>query len=308
MRRRYSFARGSHVPAATLNRIVDEATGLVRASGAPSDARAFTGEDGRSWTTVDAGLAHGASVVVDASVDWRYRSLHGVFTRLTAAAQRTHGADDWKRNDPTQAIAVRTLDDAWTGAGCALSDGVPTISSGHFGIILDERSAGVSRIFLFADSENNGALTLYNDSGATLHAEMRVWGAGTTTSAGTAPSVPGLLAGEVDTTDATWTTIAGCTATLAASSTVTFRGMVSAIRDDGTEGAAFTVEAAFRRPASGDPVIVGSALYPLVARSDAAFDVRIQVDGSNVVLQVHGAPSKTLTWRAELDTTEARIS
>ena len=62
MRRPYSFARGSHVPSSTINRIMDEATGLVRATGAPSDARAFTGEDGRSWTTVDAGLADGASV------------------------------------------------------------------------------------------------------------------------------------------------------------------------------------------------------------------------------------------------------
>lgn len=306
MRRPYSFARGSHVPSSTINRIMDEATGLVRATGAPSDARAFTGEDGRSWTTVDAGLADGASVVVDASVDWRYRSLHGVFTRLTAAAQRSHGADAWKRNDPTQAIAVRTFDDAWTGAGCALSDGVPTISSGHFGIIVDELGVAADRAFLFADSENDGALTLYNDSGATLHAELRVWGAGASASAGTAPSVPGLLAGEVDTTDATWTTIAGCTATLAASSTVTFRGMVSAIRDDGTEGGGWSFSVRARRGASG-ATVVSSPTFSLADADDADFDVRVDLDGDDVVFQVRGDTGKNLTWRAEIDATESRI-
>lgn len=307
MRRPYSFARGSHIPSATINRIMDEATGLIRATGAPSGALAFTGEDGRSWTTPDVGVPNGDVVVVDASVNWQSRTLHGVFVRLTAAAQRAQGVDAWKRNDPTQAFAVRTFDDGWTGVNAAPITTTPTLGAGVFAVLLDELSAGADRIWLFARS-TDGALCLLNDSGATLHAELRVWGSGTTASAGTAPSVPGLLAGEVDTTDATWTTVPGCTATLAASSTVTFRGMVSAIRSTGAEGAAFTLEAAFRRPATGDPVLVGSALYPLVARDDATFDVRIQVVGSDVVVQVHGAASKTLTWRAEIDTTEARIS
>ncbi len=307
MQRAGTFARGSRVPAATLNRIQDEAAGLKTATGTVSGTVALTGRDGRFWSSPDAGVADGAIAVIDASKDWRSHHVRGVFTRLTAAAQRLHGADAWKRNDPTQAIVVRTFEDEWTGVNTvAITAGVaPVIGSGVFAVILDELSAGADRVFLYA-RESDGALCLYNDSGATLHAELDYEGSGASSSTTASPTVPGFLFGDVATTDATWTTVPGCSATLAQSSTVTFQGMVSAIRDDGTEGGSWTFTARARRPASGAPVM-GTVFFTLVDADDATWDVRVQVSGSDVVLQVKGAAGKTVTWRGEIQTTEAKI-
>lgn len=311
MRRRYSFARGSHIPAATLNRIMDEQSGLVRASGAPSAALALLGEDGRYWTT-DTGLADHGVAVVDASVDWRSRSLRGVFTRLTAANERLHDSAAWKRNDPasSSAIVVRTFDDAWTGSNAAPITATPTIGAGVFAVMLDDATGAGDGVWLFARS-TDGALCLLNETNATLHAELRVWGSGVTASAGTAPTVPGLLAGEVETADATWTPVPGCTATLAASSAVTFRGIVSAIRDDGTEGGGWTFSVRARRGASGG-VTVGTAVFVLAECDDETagvpdWHVRVQASGNDVAFQVQGVASKTITWRVEVDSTEAKI-
>lgn len=305
MRRVYPFARGSEVGAGPLNRIQDEQLGLVRATG--SAGPLLTGADGRHWTTGGSGLADATIAVVDASVDWRDRRLHGVFLRLAAANQRTGQSAAWQRNDltATYGIATRPLHDAVTRSGAAVTAGVtPTLGSGVPVAVLDDVPGG--RVYLYARS-TDGALCLYNSTGGLLHAELEVYGSREAPSSGTAPGVPSYLAGDVETTDATWTTVPGCVASLAVSSVVTFRGTVSAIRDNGTEGAAFTFEAAFRRGASGAPVPVGADLFLLVARDDAAFDARIQVVSNDVVVQVHGAASKTMTWRVEIDTTEARI-
>ena len=300
-----TFSRGSSVPAATLNAMQQRAVGLRRASGAPSGALALAGRDGGYWCTPDAGVLDGATAVVDASRDWTLHHLEARFIRLTAAAQRLHGADAWKRNDPSQAFAVRVVDDAVTGTGCAASDGVPTISSGHFGIILDELSAGADRVFIFADSENDGALTLYNDSGATLHAELFVAGASASAQGGGTSSVPGFSTGDVDTTDATWTTIV--TLSPATSTALTLRGSVAAIRDDGTEAGAWDFTVRVRRGSSGNPV-TGTAAMSLSEHDGSGWDVRVQTSGATVVVQVHGEAATNITWRAEIAATEARIS
>lgn len=302
-----TFARGSSVPAATLNALQQRAVGLRRASGAPSGALALAGRDGGYWCTPDTGVADGATAVVDASRDWTGHHLEATFVRLTDDDQRLHGTAAWKRNDPSSShgIAVRRIDDAVTGSGCALSDGVPTISDGHFGIILDELSAGADRVWLFADSENDGALTLYNDSGATLHAELFVAGASASAQGGGTSSVPGFSAGDVNTTDATWTTI--LTLSPGVKSTPGLGGTVTAIRDDGTEGGMWTFQARVRRGASGNPVIP-TVLFGLTDADGTGWDVRLQVSGSSVVVQVHGEAAKNLTWRAEVQATEARIS
>jgi len=309
MQRITTLARGSHIPAATLNAMQDRAVGLRPAStlSAVAGALALYGEDGCYWPTPDAGVADGAIAVVDASRDWKSHHVTARFIRLTAAAQRLHGADVWKRNDPTQAIAVRVVEDAWTGANAAaiVAGVAPVIGAGVFAIILDELSAGANRVFLYARS-SDGALCLYNDSGATLHAELFYRGSSASSSGGGASSVPGFLFGDLDTTDATWTTVPGCNATLAQSSTVTFSGMVSAIRDDGTEGGSWTFTARARRPAAGVPVM-GTVLFGLTDSDDATWDVRVQVSGSDVVVQVMGAVGKTVTWRAEVQTTEAKV-
>lgn len=305
MRRITTFARGSSVPGATLNAMQDNAVGLRRGSGAPSDAPALLGEDGASWCTGASGLADGATAVVDASCDWRGCSLRAVFVRLAAADQRMQGAAAWKRNDPTQGIAVRAIYDAVTGTGCALSDGVPTISSGHFGIVLDELSPAASRVFLFADSENDGALTLYNDSGTTLHAELKAWGSSASAQGGGTSTVPGFSTGDVATTDATWTTV--LTLSPRTSSSLLLHGSVTAIRSTGAEGGAWTFDARVRRGATGAPV-VPTVLFGLTDADGTGWDVRLQVSGTTVVVQVHGEAAKNITWRAEVQTTEAKIS
>ena len=300
-----TFARGSSVPAATLNAMQQRAVGLRRASGAPSGALALAGRDGAYWCTPDAGVLDGATAVVDASRDWTLHHLEAKFIRLGAAAQRTHGADAWKRNDPTQAFAVRVVDDAVTGTGCAASDGVPTISSGHFGIILDELSTGADRVFLFADSENDGALTLYNDSGATLHAELFVAGASASAQGGGTSSVPGFSTGDVDTTDATWTTI--LTLSPGVSTGLTLRGSVAAIKSDGTKAGGWDFTVRVRRPSSGNPV-TGTAFFALAEHDGTDWDVRVQTSGATVVVQVQGEAATNITWRAEIAATEARPS
>ena len=116
--------------------------------------------------------------------------------------------------------------------------------------------------------------------------------------------MPGFLHGEAATADATWTTI--LSATLAQSSTVTFVGAVSAIRSDGAAGGSWTFTARARRPASGVPVM-GTALFGLVDFDGTGWDVRVQVSGSDVVVQVHGEAATAITWRAEVQTTEAKV-
>lgn len=302
------FSRGSRVPAAVLNRIQAVMSGLKRATGYEAGALDLTGEDGRYWPTPTAGVPDGTLVVVDASIDWRNRALRGTFTRLTAADQRLQGSAAWKRNDPSQALAVRAFDDAWTGAGAVASAGVPPPISSlpSYAVILDELSAGADRVFLFADSANDGRLTLYNGSGATLHGELKVWGAGASSSGpGTLPTVPGFLFGDVDTADATWTTVV--TLTPGASSSVVLVGTVAAITSDGGDGGAWTFAARVRRGAAGNPS-VGTAVFSLAEYDGTGWGVRVQASGGDVVVQVQGEAATDLTWRAEIQTTEAKIS
>lgn len=306
-RRITNFSRGSSVPAATLNGMQDEAAGLIAAGGTAPGSLALMGRDGRYWSSPDVGVADGAIAVVDATRDWKSHHLEATFIRLGAAADRLHGADVWKRNDPAQAFAVRTIADAWTGVNAAaISAGTPpVIGAGVFAIILDELGASADRVFLYARS-SDGALCLYNDSGAALHAELFFAGAGASSSGGGTSTVPGFLFGDLDTTDATWTTVPGCSATLAQSSCVTFQGMVSAIRDDGTEGGSWVFAARARRPSSGVPVL-GAITFTLADFDGVGWDVRVQVSGSDVVVQVLGEAATNLTWRAEVQTTEAKI-
>lgn len=112
-------------------------------------------------------------------------------------------------------------------------------------------------------------------------------------------------AGTAVTTDATWTTV--LTLALAAVSTKALNAVVSAIRSTGTEGGAWAFVAGFRRGAAGAPVQLGAAVFSLAAADDATWDVRIQVSGSDVVIQVRGAAGKTVRWRVEAAVAEARV-
>lgn len=181
MRRNTTFARGSHVPAATLNALQDEQLGLVPASDAP--ATLLKGADLRWWTTPDVGIADGILRVVDASIDWKHRRLLGLFRNLGAANRRPGQADDHVGNDPALTVAARSFD-GWTGAGAVgaasatvVSGVPPVLADDAFAVVLDEGATAADRVYLFA-RPSDGALCVYNDSGATLHADLLVLGAG----------------------------------------------------------------------------------------------------------------------------------
>lgn len=196
MRRLYNLARGSQVPARLLNGVQDEQLGLIAASDRADGATAIAlnGADGRWWTTPDAGVSDGTLRVVDASVDWRQRRLWGVFRSLGAAARRPGEADDHVPNDPTAAPNAMAFN-GWTGGGglgaaaATVANGTPpTIADNQYAVLLDEGATTADRVWLYA-RPSDGALCLYNDSGATLHAELLVWGAAEDATDGTTPSV-----------------------------------------------------------------------------------------------------------------------
>lgn len=182
MRRTTTFARGSHVRGAFLNALQDEQVGLVPASENPAGTIALKGSDGRYVATPDAGVAHDTLAVLDASIDWRARLLRGVFIRLESAAQRLHGADAWQANDPARPIAVKLFEGGRTGTGglgaaaAVVANGTPpVVAAGSFAVVVYEGATSALRAYLYAAAD--GSLCLYNASGATLHAELTVWGA-----------------------------------------------------------------------------------------------------------------------------------
>lgn len=196
MRRNTTFARGSAIPAATLNAVQDEQSGLIRATAA-NGAPALTGADGRHWCTPDAGVPDGTIAVVDATagLDWRARLLWGTWTRLETAAQRLQGADAWQGNDVARPIAMKRFHGR-TGTGgkgaadATVADGTPpVVASGSFAVIIDELSSTSQRVYLYARPGDH-ALCLYNASGATLHGELLVHGAGVSPTLGSPPPSP----------------------------------------------------------------------------------------------------------------------
>ena len=313
MRRNATFSRGAHVPSATLNAIQDEQLGLVPASDAADGATAIAlrGADGRWWTTPDAGLSDGELRVVDASVDWRNRRVWGSFKNLGAADRRPGQASDHIPNDPAGAVSRRVFED-WTGTGgvgaasATVANGTPPVFADNcFAMLLDEGATSADRVLLYA-RPSDGALCLYNDSGATLHAELLVWGASASPSVAAAPGIPGHLTSPNDfaTADATWTT--AVTVSPANSSMLTFDVTVAAVRSDGARGGGWKFNATFRRPASGNPAQRGDTVWTL-ATSDDAWGVRIQASGADVVIQVQGQAATNIKWRVEADITEVRV-
>lgn len=316
MRRNATFARGSHVPSAVLDAMQDEAVGMIPATGNPAGARALRGADGRYVCTPDAGVPDGELAVLDVSVDWKRRDVWGTLRRLESAAQRQHGDDAWQVNDPARAVSVRWFEGA-TGSGAlgagasVIANGTPpVIADGSFAVLLDEGASSADRVWLYA-RPSDGALCVYNDSGATLHAELRVYGAGASPSLGATPGVPGRLVSPAGlaTTDDTWTT--AITITPTGSSMLTLDVTASAVRSDGARGGAWRLTSAFRTPASSTPAQVGDTVFTLAVADDLSggapvWRVRATVSGADVLIQVRGATATNIKWRIEASVTEAR--
>lgn len=191
MRRLTTFSAGSDVPAATLNGVQDEQVGLAPASQNPGGATVLRGADVRYACTGDAGLADGQLAVLDLSLDWRLRAVDGLLLGLEGASQRLHGADVWQRNELARAFAVRSFvgvtgGGAYGATGVAVAPGVPpTVSSTSYAVCVDEGPAG-GRVWLYA-RPSDGALCLYNGSGAVLHAELFVRASGPAPTPGAPP-------------------------------------------------------------------------------------------------------------------------
>lgn len=299
-----TYARGSRVRADGLNAMQDRSAVLRPASGTAPDALALTGREGRYWASPSTGIADGAVVVLDATRSWENARLSGRFIRLTAGNQRLGAGSAWKRNDLTQGIVVRTFDDAFTGVNAGAISAAPTLGSTVFAFPVDDVTGAGDCVWLFART-GDGFLCLLNDSGSTLYAELDVEGAFASQATAAEPVVPSRLADDAATTDATWTTLVTFSPPLSSRQTVT--GTVSAIRDDGTEGGSWVLAFGVRRGASGAPA-VGTVAFLLADADDADFGVRAQASGNDVVVQGRGDASKSLTWRAEFDVTEARIA
>lgn len=318
MRRNADFARGSHVPSAVLDAMQDEQVGLVPATDTADGATAVAlrGADGRWWTTPTAGLADGTLRAIDTSVDWRHRRVWGVFRRLGAADQRPGQANDHTPNDPASSVATRRFE-GWTGAGglgaaaATVANGTPpALADDQFAVVLDELGTSADRVYLYA-RPSDGALCVYNDSGATLHAELLVWGARAAASVGATPGVPGRLVSPagLGTVDDAWTTAVTITPT--GPSMLKLCVDASAVRTDGARGGAWRFEAAFRTPAAGTPVQVGNTLWLLEVADDLSggatvWQVRATVSGADVLLQVKGAAATNVKWRLEAQVVEVR--
>ena len=125
--------------------------------------------------------------------------------------------------------------------------------------------------------------------------------------------VSGLLSYFTETDDATFSTLveegSGDTGyALTAGTSVVVDGVIAAIRDDGSEGAAYHVRAAARRPTVGSGVLMGTPAVTVIHEDDAALDVTIDVS-AGVLLRflVQGVTSETWLWSASLRFTEVRV-
>lgn len=314
MKRTEDMARGSLVAAALLNSLQDLAAGVRRATGAPSASPAVRGSDTVRWATPDAGVADGTIVAVDASLDWRRRDVDGRFLRLESAGQRALGDDaadgvGWQVNDPARPIVRRAfggrLGTGGVGAASAVvADGTPpTIASGSFAVVVDERTSASQRAYLYA-RPSDGALYLYNALGATLHAELFVTGSGATASPPAAgPGVPWRSTSPAGfaTVDDSWTT--AVTLAPASPSAVALDVTVVGVRSDGARAGTWRFLATFR--GGTPPVQLGGTTF-LVADADDAWEARVAISGNSVVAQVKGASATNVKWFVEVFASTAR--
>lgn len=310
MKRTEDFARGSLVAAVTLNALQDLAAGVRRATGAPSGSPNNRGSDEVRWPTPDAGVPDGEIVVVDASIDWRARDVAGRFLRLQTAAQRAHGADAWQVNDPTRPIVRRRfegqLGTGGVGAAAAVvANGTPpTIASGSFAVVVDERTTAAQRLYLYA-RPTDGALYLYNALGATLHGELLVAGTGAAGSPPAAgPGVPwrSTSPAGLGTTDNTVTT--AVTLSPADLSAVALDVTAVAVRSDGARSGSWRFLATFR--GGTPPVQLGTETYLFSDSDDAWPGATVTISGNDVLVQVQGAAATNVKWFVEVFATTVR--
>ena len=311
MKRTEDMARGSLVAAVLLNSLQDLAAGVRRATGAPSGSPDVRGSDTVRWATPDTtGVPDGQIAAVDASIDWRARDVEGRFLRLESAAQRGHGADAWQVNDPTRPIARRRFEGQLGTGGVGAASAVvangtpPTIASGSFAVVVDERATSAQRVYLYA-RPSDGALYLYNASGAALHGELFVAGSGAAGSPPAAgPGVPwrSTSPSGLGTLDDTVTT--AVTLSPGAGSAVALDVTAVAVRRDGARSGCWRLLASFR--GGSPPVQLGGETYLVADSNDGWGGASVAISGNDVVVQVQGAAATNVKWFVEVFATTVR--
>ncbi len=71
---------------------------------------------------------------------------------------------------------------------------------------------------------------------------------------------------------------------------------VSALRDDGTEGAAYKFEGALRKDGAANPVVMGSVTTTVVHEDDATWDCAFSISAANPRFVVTGHATKNIRW------------
>lgn len=94
---------------------------------------------------------------------------------------------------------------------------------------------------------------------------------------------------------------------LANDSCITFRVQVTAIRDDGSEGAGYEFTGVARRDGAAAPVAVAAFTKTVLAEDDATWDANVNLSTNSLRVQVSGAVGKTINWTASSWVTEANF-
>lgn len=104
------------------------------------------------------------------------------------------------------------------------------------------------------------------------------------------------------TSDATVTTCG--TVTLTDGKVTLVSGRVVARKSDGTKGAGYLLEAAYRR-AGGTVTLIGAVLADATFEDDATWDCTFDISGTTVRIRVTGAAAETIDWVSRLATLAA---
>lgn len=110
------------------------------------------------------------------------------------------------------------------------------------------------------------------------------------------------LTGTAQTTNATTGTLATHTPT--DSTVVTIHAVVSARKNDGTQGAGYTLMGTFRR-SGGTTTQIGSTTILAAVEDDAAWDASFATSGADVQVRMTGVAATTIDWRCRSYIVEA---
>ena len=75
-----------------------------------------------------------------------------------------------------------------------------------------------------------------------------------------------------------------------------FNALVTALKSDGSQAAAYRLVGGLRRDGAANPVLVGSVLVTVIGEDDPTWDCVFNISGANPRFVVNGAASTTINW------------